>query len=317
VKFNYSNIIVLRLTFTIHVCIKTFSFLICSLQMEFFLFELAMLIVLLKKKKSSLSLYSLDFDEHVTAWKGISYIPVLFPLLSFQVCSFFKSGPPTFHSSHLLMEAFFVFSKCFFKQPFLFPDLRRISVVKNGKHNEPSCSPSIHDEPKLVQALCWRSIVFRKHNNRYPGFLYRSLDIRLLSCVNSTIISKSANPSIIEVFVEMIGKILANFLVVKTQENIISLSRKEKHQENDNWEQTHWTGWWIHDAETRRMEVSDGNGVKRQRWEDFQGVIRQTAGNWKWKNEKGERVFFEQLRKFRFLRQISTHMAQIWYVWSN
>ena len=153
-KFNYSNIIVLRLTFTIHACIKTFSFLICSLQMEFFLFELAMLIVLLKKKKSSLSLYSLDFDEHVTAWKGISYIPVLFPLLSFQVCSFFKSGPPTFHSSHLLMEAFFVFSKCFFKQPFLFPDLRRISVVKNGKHNEPSCSPSIHDEPKLVQALC-------------------------------------------------------------------------------------------------------------------------------------------------------------------
>jgi hypothetical protein len=59
------------------------------------------------------------------------------------------------------------------------------------------------------------------------------------------------------------------------------------------------------------MEVSDGNGVKRQRWEDFQGVIRQTAGNWKWKNEKGERVFFEQLRKFRFRRQISTHMAQI------
>jgi hypothetical protein len=58
-------------------------------------------------------------------------------------------------------------------------------------------------------------------------------------------------------------------LVVKTQENIISLSRKEKHQEIDNWEQTHWTGWWIHNAEARKMEVSDGNGVKRQRWEDF------------------------------------------------
>jgi hypothetical protein len=52
-------------------------------------------------------------------------------------------------------------------------------------------------------------------------------------------------------------------VVAKTQENIVILSGEEKQQQIDKWEQIHWTGWWIKNAETKLECEKEGSF----RWE--------------------------------------------------